>query len=123
MISATSDRSSSMTVTPMSMRSCALRGLRTGAITSSPRVRRTRTTALPTKPDAPEIQMRRLPEGFGAEGSAVAGVAGAGFARRGVGLADVDLTGVGLARVGLAGVALAGVAACGFEVLDLGGLG
>src|SRR6185503_13276705 len=131
MIRATSDRSSSMTVTPMSMRSAALRGLRTGAITSSPRVRRTRTTALPTKPDAPEIQMRCLPDpvaafctegflaaGLGAAGFAAEGVAEAGFALRGVALAGVDL-----ARACVAGVGLAGTGASGFEALGLGARG
>ena len=53
-----------MTMTPMSMRSCALRASRTGATTASPRERSTRTTALPTKPFAPEIQMRRGPDGW-----------------------------------------------------------
>src|SRR5262245_33728566 len=72
-----------MTVTPMSTRSAAFLGSRTAAMTSSPRVRRTRTTALPTKPVAPEIQIRRWPVlADGAVTGAIAsGVAGLARAR------------------------------------------
>jgi hypothetical protein len=106
-----------MTVTPMSSSSVAFRGVRTGAITASPRVRSTRTTAVPTKPVAPEIQIRRGPVPSRGCADWAAGVAAFGRGRRGFD-SDFGLVGVAAGLVGLA-AGLVGVAA-GFDLAGPG---
>jgi len=139
-----------MTVTPMSIRSPARRGSRTGAKTSSPRIRRTRATWEPTKPVAPEIQIRRWPgvdsarsgtavvaasaggvrrfaaaRGFGAAlpCAAALGVGGLGvadFAVAGFGVAELDVTGAGAGVFGVTGFGFTGF---GFTAFAEAGFG
>jgi len=93
----------------------ALRISHTGAITSSPRVRSTRATCLPTNPFAPESQILRGPDPR--VGSAVAGAVD--FERGRGGFAPVGA----FAAARFAGAFVRGDAGLGAVVLGVAGLG
>src|SRR4029078_4894493 len=106
---------SSRTVTPMSRRFVAFRVSLTGAMTSSPRVRRMRTIAVPMNPFAPETQILREPALVTGSGAGAAPWVRLGLAPlRAFGEADFAVAGFGFA------VAAFGFAGTGFGAGDFG---